>query len=191
MTRWRTIAVYVLSAAAFGVVVAVVKGQDTGVRDVIGNLSAPWVVVPFLAGAAARGAWRGALLGVVVTLAALLGFYVAEAAVLDLGPHPWYVDLRLTLHWNVYETWGIVSGLVYGALGAVWARRRSVAALACVGLAFAAEPLVVLFLDRRGIWTGGELFRYAWLWGGEVALGLAAVTYAVSRATFGPRRRLR
>jgi hypothetical protein len=50
-----------------------------------------------------------------VTLLALLGFYVAEAAILDLGPHPWWVDLQLTVKWNLYDSWGIVSGLLYGA----------------------------------------------------------------------------
>jgi len=179
--KWRSVGFYVLTAVAFGVAVAAIKGQDTGVRDVLGNLSAPWVVVPFLAGSRVRGPWRGALLGVGVTLAAFLGFYVAEAAILDLGRHPWYADLQLTTHWNVYETWGIVSGLVYGALGAIWAGRRSVVALASVGLAFAAEPLVVLILERRGIWAGGELFRYRWLWAGEVLVGLAGMTYAVRR----------
>src|SRR6476661_797641 len=69
-----------LAAVAFGVLVAALKGQDAGVRDTLGNLSAPWVLVPFLAGARFTRVRSGALAGAAATLAALLGFYVAEAA---------------------------------------------------------------------------------------------------------------
>src|SRR4051812_30919620 len=113
-------------AVAFGVVMAVIKGQDSGARDAIGNMSAPWVVLPFLAGMTRARPWQSALAGIAVTLAAFIGFYSAEAAVLDLGPHPWYVDLRLTLgSGHVYETWGIASGALYGVLGGIWAARRT------------------------------------------------------------------
>jgi hypothetical protein len=62
--------------------------------------------------------WRATLVGVATTLAALFAFYLAEAAILDLGAHPWYTDLRLTLRsGRVYERWGLVSGAIYGVLG--------------------------------------------------------------------------
>jgi hypothetical protein len=176
------------AAVAFGAAVAAVKGQDTGVRDVLGNLSAPWVLVPFVAGARFRRIWRGALVGVAVTLAALVGFYAAEAAILDLGPHPWYVDLRLTLRWNVYDTFGIFSGILYGALGALWSARRSRGAAAMVGLAFAAEPLLVLLLARGGLWGGGWMLHHRWVWIGEVAAGAAAIWYALRPAAARARR---
>jgi hypothetical protein len=58
--------------------------------------------------------------GVGVTLAAFFGFYLAEAAILDLGPHSWRTDLSLTLgSGRIYETWGLLSGAVCGALGGV------------------------------------------------------------------------
>ena len=186
--RGVAIARFLVGAVAFGVAVAVIKGQDTGVRDALGNLSAPWVVVPFVAGAGFRSVWRGAVVGLAVTLAALLGFYVAEAAVLDLGPHPWYVDLKLTVTWNVYATWGIPTGLLYGALGALWSSRRSAVAAAAVGLAFVAEPLIVLLLQRGGIWDG-LLLGYPWMWSAEALIGLAGIGYTVKRAQLRPPRR--
>src|SRR5439155_3928531 len=132
--------------------------QDVGVRDALGNTSAPWVLVPFVAGTRYRRPWHGALAGLAATMAAFLGFYAAEAAILDLGPHPWYEDLRLTLGtFNVYEQWGLVSGPAYGALGALWAQRRIIAAPIAVGLAFVAEPLIVWLLWHAGIWGGGGL----------------------------------
>jgi hypothetical protein len=90
------------------------------VRDALGNTSAPWMFVPFLAGTRFARVWHGALAGVATTLAALFGFCLPEAAILDLGPHPWYTDLELTLgSGRVYETWGLVTGSIYGALGAI------------------------------------------------------------------------
>src|SRR5918912_1294065 len=118
----RKLAALLVAGVAFGVLVAVIKGQDTGVRDALGNTSAPWIVLPFAAGTLFSRARSAALAGLAVTLVSLLGFYVAEAAVLDLGPHPWWVDLRLTAGYvNVYERWGVVSGLLYGPLGWLWA----------------------------------------------------------------------
>jgi hypothetical protein len=183
MPSRRELAALLLAALAFGVVVAVVKGQDAGTRDALGNTSAPWVVVPFLVGTRFTSEWRGALAGAVATGVAFIGFYLAEAAILDLGPHPWYVDLRLTMGTvNVYEKWGVVSGSLYGALGAVWATRRLPAAPIAVGLAFIAEPLIVSFLVHAGIWGGGGLLQHPWIWIGEVLLGAAIIAFGFGRA---------
>ena len=171
-----------LAGLLFGVLVAVIKGQDGGVRDALGNASAPWVVVPFLAGMRADSVSRGALLGIATTLASFFGFYLAEAAVLDLGPHPWYIDLKLTVGTvNVYEKWGLLSGSLYGALGAVWASRRLMAAPIALGLAFVAEPLIVLLLVRAGVWGGGGLLDHSWMWMAEVLLGVGAIALVVAR----------
>lgn len=169
-----------VAALAFGAAIAAIKGQDVGVRDALGNMSAPWVLVPFIAGLRVRSLWRGALLGVATTLFALLGFYIAEAAILDLGPHPWWVDVQLTVKWNLYDSWGIVSGLLYGALGALWSARRSAVAGAAVGLTFVAEPAIAFLLSRGGIWDAG-LLRYTWLWGAEIITGAVAIGYALTR----------
>jgi len=164
----------------FGVLMAILKGQDTGVRDALGNTSAPWIVLPFVAGACFGRVRSAALAGLGVTLASLLGFYVAEASVLDLGPHPWWVDLRLTAEYvNIYERWGIFSGLLYGTLGWFWASRSKPIAAATVGLAFLAEPLIVFVVRKSGIWYG-MLLDYPWIWRAEVLLGVAAVALALT-----------
>jgi Family of unknown function (DUF6518) len=183
MSRGRQLGLLLLAGLLFGVLVAAVKGQDVGVRDALGNTSAPWVVVPFLAGTRYARVWQAALVGVATTLAALCGFYLAEAAILDLGPHPWTTDLRLTLGSGQYwVTWGLLSGSVYGALGGLWASRWLPAAAIAVGLAFVAEPLIVLVLKRADIWGGGGLLDYPWMWITEIAIGLCAIAYAVTRA---------
>src|ERR671922_1750016 len=94
--------VVLAAAALFGVVMSVVKGNDTGIRDDIGNLSAPWLLLPFLTAAAMRRRTvSGAALGLAATLAGLTGFYVADAFVLDLWPHSLLNDVRLafTTYW--------------------------------------------------------------------------------------------
>jgi hypothetical protein len=178
--RAREIGQVLLLGAAFGVLVAVVKGQDAGARDALGNMSAPWVLVPFLAGTRCTKLWQGALVGVAATLAAFVGFYAAEAAILDLGPHPWYVDLRLTLgSGHLYEKWGVPTGVLYGVLGAMWSGRRLALAPIVVCLAFVAEPAIVWLATRAGVWGGGGLLDYRWLWVSELLVGVAGILFVV------------
>jgi hypothetical protein len=191
MTGSRELAVLLVSGFAFGLVMAAVKGQDAGVRDAVGNMSAPWVLLPFLAGTRYPRILHSALAGVAITLAAFFGFYLAEAAILDLGPLPWYTDLRLTLgSGHAYEAWGIASGFLYGALGGLWRVRSLVAAPIALGLTFICEPLVVLTVERTGLWGGGGLLDYRWLWITEVAIGLAitCVVFGGARARPGSAR---
>src|SRR5947209_6458374 len=92
-------------ALLFGILASVLKGNGAGVRDGVGNLSAPWVIVPLLAGAMASGGQpsRGAVVGLLATLLALTGFYLTNAFVLDLGSHSTVADIGLTL--NVGSLW--------------------------------------------------------------------------------------
>ncbi len=189
MMGGRRLAAIVFAAVCFGVVMAVVKGQGAGARDALGNVSAPWLLVAFLGGASSRRSRLAPIAGLGVTVAALVGFYVAESRVLDLGQHSWLVDLQLTLRaGGVYLLSALLSGPIFGALGGVWARRRSAMAAAAVAVMFACEPLAVwLYQDERGAGGAGVLTHYPWLWGGEVLLGVAAATVLLGRY----RRRLR
>jgi hypothetical protein len=181
---WR-IVLLVVAAFAFGAVESVVKGNGAGVRDGIGNLSAPWVIVPLLAGAAgARGrVLLGAAVGLLTTVAALVGFYLANAFVLDLGPHSSLHDIGLTLDvGNLWFKAGVVSGPAMGALGA-WAASRSlltVIAIAAATVLF--EPLAVFLAYRgsNGLFSAGD-----GAWNGVYAVeavigaGAAAVLWRV------------
>lgn len=189
--RTSQLAALVVGGLVFGVVMAVVKGQDAGVRDALGNMSAPWVILPFLAGTRYSRMLQSALAGVAITLVAFFGFYLAEAAVLDLGPVPWYTDLRLTLgSGHAYEVLGVGTGVVYGALGGFWRGRTHGAALAALGLAFICEPAAVWAIERLGLWGGGGLLHYRWLWIAEMTFGLCLVLAlrggARSRSVAGP-----
>jgi hypothetical protein len=193
----RPVAV-VLVAAAFGVAVAVLKGGDAGVRDALGNISAPWLLLPFLAGTLVRGPLRGALIGVTTCLAALTGFYVAEAFVLDLGGHPLLTNLALTLGaGRMYFVAGMLSGPLFGGLGGICTRHRRAMMAVVVGLALAGEPFAVFaWLSREGMAPAdtGLVVQYPALWVGEMALGVLLAGMVASgglRLGWKETRRLR
>jgi hypothetical protein len=140
----------VLAAAAFGVAMSVLKGNDTGIRDDIGNLSAPWLLLPFFAGAAMRGrGLAGAAAGLAATFAALTAFYLANAFVLDLGPHSLANELRLAFTGYWFPR-GLMSGPVFGALGALWRRHGYPTFGVAVILLLDAEPLFWAVAHRAG-----------------------------------------
>jgi hypothetical protein len=177
-----------MAAAAFGALESIVKGNDAGVRDGIGNLSAPWVIVPLLAGAVgSRGnTLLGGLVGLLTSLAALVGFYMANAFVLDLGPHSSLHDIGLTL--NVGNMWfkaGAMSGPAMGAVGACASRRGGlVLAWSVVGLVVF-EPLVVYlaYLASDGRFAAGD-GQWNGIYAAEAALGaVAAVALWRARST--------
>ncbi len=163
-------------AVVFGIAVAWIKGNGGGLRDAIGNVSALWLLLPFLAGAAtgSRRVITGTLAGLVATIAALTGFYFAESFVLDLGPHPWLTDLSLTMGTVVYYgERALVTGPAFGALGYWWRHRSSLAAAGLLAAAFVLEPAAWWLY---GAYIGGgaayPVPGYPALWLGEIALGI-------------------
>jgi hypothetical protein len=119
---------------------SVIRGSQGGVRAMLGNLSAPWLLIAFGAGAALgkRGVWRGAGAGLLVTVLALCAFYTANIYVLGLTGHGPLRDLRFALASGAYFIrLGLLTGPAMGVLGARWRRRRS------MGIALAATGLLV------------------------------------------------
>lgn len=179
----------VLAAVLFGVAVAALKGGSTGVRDSLGNVSAPWLLLPYFAGAATRGRLRGAAMGLATCLASLAGFYIAQAFILDLGGHPVFTNIALTLGaGRYYFIAGIVAGPLFGAIGGAAGRYRSIVTAAVVGLTLVGEPLAVFaWLSGQGIDPAdtGMVIQYPALWIGEMLLGcilsIALLTWARHR----------
>lgn len=127
-------------ALGFGAAMSVIHGSQGGVRATIGNLSAPWLLVAFGAGAALgkRGVWRGAGAGLLVTVLALCAFYMANIYVLGLTGHGPLGDLRFALASGAYYIrLGLLTGPAMGVLGALSRRRRS------MGITLAATGLLV------------------------------------------------
>ncbi|PPK97693.1 hypothetical protein CLV92_103228 [Kineococcus xinjiangensis] len=161
----RKIAGGLAAAALFGAVAAVVKDQGGGpdsadyvVRATLGNLSAPWLLLPFLAGSACRGLRGGAVTGLGTTLVALVGFYTATGLIIGLDGRNGLSAAPLWMLANqVHFQAGLLTGPLLGALGAAWqrgSRHRGRGTTAqgqgrvwwLAALLLAGEPLVLLAL---------------------------------------------
>lgn len=153
VTDVRRLGVLVLIAAAFGVGDSILKGNGDGIRAAAGNTATPWLLLPF-AGGALVGRGRlllGAAVGLILSLLALSSFYVANTYVLQLGPHPWIVDLRLTFNGGTKVfILALVSGPVFGGLGGWWAKTGSNLAPLVVAALFILEPIFGIVMRSNG-----------------------------------------
>jgi hypothetical protein len=148
----RRLAAALAGALAFGLFAAWAKGPAgdaigtlSQLRSVLGNVSTPWLLVAFLAGAQARRLRSGALLGLAATCVALGAFYALTTLLIR-------IDLRTELVANrAYFEGGLVTGLVFGALGAWWARRRTLSATVVAGALMMAEPVTLALIGATGL----------------------------------------
>src|SRR4029077_20668976 len=107
----------------------------------ISLLSAPWLILPFVAGATQRGPRRAALLGLACTYAALLGY-----GLMTLSPveHE-HVTIATVRGFLISErsvlVGGIVTGPLFGWFGPQWSARRAFAGALVTAAALCLEPL--------------------------------------------------
>jgi hypothetical protein len=105
--------------AAACVLGLLVGAATSGAQTVLGgtafaglaNAVSPWVVAPFLIGAAGRGRISASVLGLIACVGEVAGYYVTAAA-RGFGINPSMVGL-----WVVA---GVVGGLVFGLAGRSW-----------------------------------------------------------------------
>jgi hypothetical protein len=156
-----------LAALCFGMLAALIKGPGgaddvSAIRSSLGNLSTPWLLVAFVAGTRCSRLRSGALVGLLATMVALIGFYLVSSIIQDLGHHGFLGDLRLELSANRgYLQSGLVAGPLFGALGAWWRQRGTLGASVVAGVLLMAEPLVLLLLGA--VAPGGALSPGGWL----------------------------
>jgi hypothetical protein len=152
------------------------------------QVSAPWLVLPFLTGMTQQRARRAAVLGLVVTASALLGYYAMTYSPLEI--HPWSLDrftsgmvAVTTRGWYnpLYILGGLATGPLFGVLGQRWRVRRWWVSAAAVTGVLCLEPVARL--------AAGHLYPPAPVWTTEVVLGvLVAAAFAFA---FLPGRRTR
>jgi hypothetical protein len=139
-------------------------------------LSAPWVVLAFVAGATQRDPRRAALLGLACTYAALLGY-----AVMTLSPvehaHVTVATLRgFVVSERLVLVGGIVTGPLFGWFGQQWRTRRAIAGALVMAATLCLEPLA------RKVTIDPITHRDVWV--AEVASGLAlAAALLVTRGS--------
>jgi hypothetical protein len=139
-------------------------------------LSAPWLVLPFLAGATQRDGRRAALLGLACTLMALAGY-----AAMTLSPfenaHPSVVGaIGFARSSDGVIVGGLVTGPLFGWFGQRWRARGAWLGALATAAALCLEPLARIPANRP---IHSETVLLA-----EVAAGLVLAGYVAARAGF-------
>jgi hypothetical protein len=142
----------------------------------VSGMSAPWLVLPFVVGMTQGRARRAMALGLVVSVAALVGYFAMTYSPMESIPASQFFKGFLTIVRTGYNPlWiagGVVIGPLYGLLGHRWRVARSWVSAALVTSALCFEPLA-----RRVV---GMLAPQPIVWWTEVAVGVAAaVSFAV------------
>ncbi len=204
-TRVR-LALIVVGGFLYGWLTAHLPASTSGTRMWAGNLSAPYLLLPFLAGALLpRRATIAAAGGALASASAIAGFYdllaVGDVTAASVGAPSTTTARQLVL--DAYARWfstfllgepggapwlsiALVSGCLLGLVGFTWRMTRAWWLAAAVGAAFVLEPvasLVVLPIVQR-IRFGVPIAGYSLapenvaLWTVEALLGGAGIAAA-------------
>lgn len=176
------------AAIAFGVAAGIFKGNEVGLRAGIGNLSAPWLLLALLPGMRCDTPRRGAVTGLGATLAALLGFYAALTGVLagQLGGGGPLREFVVEASANrIYFLAGLVTGPLFGALGALLGRRAPRSGWVVAGALLMTEIAVVAAAQGHQLLPAPVYFSWAvddWRpYVGESLIGAVMVVAALWR----------
>jgi hypothetical protein len=152
VTGVRRLPAALVAAAAFGFLIGAFKGNDAGLRGGVGNLSAPWLLVAFLPALRCRSLMRAAVVGLLSTGVALAAFYATLTVVLagHLGGGGYVRELAVEAAANrVYFLAGLVTGPLFGAVGAWVGHRHPRDVWFVVGGLVAGEIVAVGLLQGR------------------------------------------
>jgi hypothetical protein len=135
----------------------------------VSQMSATWLILPFLGGLTRQRGWQAARMGLLLTYAALLGYFamtLSPAEGVSLGQVHLASFLRSQSELLVG---GLLSGPLFGYLGYRWRLRRSWGGALLIAGAACGEPLARALV--------GRLDPPSLVWVFEVALGFAAAVY--------------
>ena len=167
----RTAPVFVALVAAFAfgaidqlVPWAVSKSSHPGAylfAGQVSKMSAPWLLVPFLAGAWQASRLRAAMLGLAATWLAVLAYIVMIVSPMQ-GVHltPRTFAFSLASQWPWFAG-GLITGPLYGWLGHLWRTRRSAVAALIAALPVLLEPAALWLSSRMGL-RGTGMFLFQW-----------------------------
>ena len=146
----------------------------------VSQLAAPWMVLPFLAGMTQNRARRAMAVGVVATVAGLLGYFGRTCSPWETIPvvefPRCFVFLVRAPYNPVWIAGGLVTGPLFGYLGHRWRVDKWWLGAALVTAAFLLEPLA-----RRVV---GFLAGPAVVSAAEIALGIViGAAFAVALVT--------
>jgi hypothetical protein len=148
----------------------------------ISQMAALWVLLPFLFGCTRDGPREAALVGLIATAAALVGYWAMTVSPMEgvaLRSAPSAAVAWLGGNVSVWLA-GLVTGPLFGYLGHRWRRDGWWAGPALLSAVFLLEPLA-----RR---ASNRLLGPSWVWVAEFAVGIGMV---VAFAASAPSRRRR
>lgn len=180
-----------LTVFVVGIALGTFKGDSSGLRGAIGNLSAPWLLIGFLPAVSCRKIVRGACMGLASTMVALLGFYAALTLALagHLGGGGYLREFPVEVGANrIYFLGGLVTGPLLGAAGAWMGRRHPGAVALASGALIAGEILAVALVQGHQLAPRPLYFR----WGvdgwspyiGECLLGIGIIVATLTWRRF-------
>ena len=139
----------------------------------VSGLSAPWLVLPFIAGWTAPGPRRAMALGLVAVLAALLGYFMMTVSPFEGVPAGRFTSdlLGMARANRLWVAGGLVTAPLYGLLGRHWRIRRSWGSAAALAGCVCLEPFARWAAGRPPASTAVSL--------AEVAVGLSLAAYVV------------
>ena len=144
-------------------------------------LSAPWLLLAFVAGCTQRDPRRAALLGFGCTAAALLGYFLLTDSPTE-GAHYTVANARgFFVSEHLVLLGAVVTGPLFGWFGQQWRVHRRIAGALVTAAALCLEPLV-----RR---ASVDPIRYRSVWVAEFVAGLALVVAVYLRRDSGSEER--
>ena len=136
-------------------------------------LSAPWLVLAFLAGWTQRKPRQAALLGLACTVSALVAYGLMTLSPVENAQPTLQSVAAFVRSESRVIVGGLLSGPLFGRLGHRWRTRRAwLGALAAAG-AVCLEPIARV--------PAGRAIRFSTVWKAEVAVGLAMVIYVAAQ----------
>ena len=163
-------------ACGFAAVDAMVKGHHGGTRNAVGNVSAPWALIPFLSGAFVlpRRRLTGAVVGAATTLAALACYSLVRKGAFGEGGSRGFGSFIVSAAGNRWFLLGTIGGAIVGATGA-WlaAKGQWGIVIAVVASVLVLEPAArVLWAIAKGE-TARTLIPNPAVWAVEILCGCA------------------
>jgi hypothetical protein len=134
-------------------------------------LSAPWLLLPFLAGCTQRDARRAALLGLGCTLAALVGYGLMTLSPFENAELTTTTARGFVVSSSRIFLGGLVTGPLFGWLGYRWQAKRDWLGALATAAALCLEPLAHAIRSETVLLA-------------EVAVGLVLAAYVAARVAY-------
>ena len=178
---WKVLATLIV-AVLFGVIMQSLKGNTLGIRNAIGNLSVPWLLLPYLSGrfVGQRKILLSAGIGLSASMVALVGFYATDPLVWNLGHQGLAANMLLTL--EAGRRWfllAFVSGPVFGTLAAFKRSHQANLIMGGVSTLIILEPFAHVIYNN--LTNSPMLPGVVLVWAGEFFIGIIITWGTIKR----------